>query len=231
MTAPIFDISLPLSPNLLVWPGDPPVEITKLTAFANGDAFEMSRLSFSTHAGTHLDPPAHFLSAGNTADKIDLRFCLGPVLVAALPGRRDITPEDLRAYNWNRFKRILFKTRNSQLGLNHPFRSDFTALTPAAAKFLTEKGVVLVGIDYLSIEREGSNGFPVHRHLLKNNVVILEGIQLTHVPPGVYTLVCLPLSIQNGDGGPARAILIEGPIEEIALSTAPKEKGKAWQKR
>jgi arylformamidase len=219
MAVRLFDISLPLSPELLVWPGDPPVEITKLTAFAKGDPFEISHLHVSTHTGTHVDPPAHFLPNGKTADAIDLQPCLGPVLVAALPGRQDIVPEDLQAYDWNRFKRVLFKTRNTHFGFSRPFRGNFTALTPAAAEFLTANGVVLVGIDYLSIEREGPNGFPVHHHLLKNNVVILEGIQLAHVQPGVYTLVCLPLKIKNGDGGPARALLLEGKFPEGETNT------------
>ncbi len=207
--AHFFDISLALSPELLVWPGDPPVEITKTASFSAGEAFEMSLLKFTSHSGTHIDPPAHFIPGGKTADAIDLARCLGPVLVAALPGREDIEPEDLQAYDWSRFKRVLFKTRNSRLSAVPPFHENFTALSEAAARFLVAKGVVLVGIDTLSIERESASGFPVHRILLKNEVVILEGIRLASVPPGVYELVCLPLKIKNGDGGPARAILLQ----------------------
>ncbi len=208
MTTRIFDISLPLSPELLVWPGDPPVDVTKTAAFSAGDAYEMSLLRMTTHSGTHIDPPAHFLPGGKTVDAIDPVRCLGPVLVVALPGRRDIEPEDLQAYNWSRFKRVLFKTQNSRRGYTEPFEENFTALSEAAARFLVKKGVVLVGIDYLSIERE-TRGFPVHHILLGNDVVILEGITLASVPPGVYDLACLPLKIKNGDGGPARAILLQ----------------------
>ncbi len=208
MTSRLFDISVRLAPGLLVWPGDPPVEMKKIADFRAGDAFEISRMALSTHAGTHVDPPAHFIPGGKTADQIDVKLCLGPVLVAALPGRRAIGPSDLAAYDWSRFHRVLLKTDNSHFGWQAPFQEDFVGLTPDAARFLVEQGVILVGIDYLSIEPEGDGRFPVHRILLTHEVLILEGIDLTNVLPGVYELVCLPLNIQNGDGAPARAILI-----------------------
>ncbi|NOY79264.1 MAG: cyclase family protein [Calditrichaeota bacterium] len=209
---PYFDISVGLSPNLVVWPGDAPVQLTKQASLASGDGFEMSRLALSTHAGTHVDPPLHFVPGGATVDQLDLRKCLGPVLIAALPGRTLIHKRDIASYDWSRFHRVLFKTKNSSFNWTGTFQRDFTSLSEDAAEFLLEKNVQLVGIDYLSIEAENNPDFPVHHKLLENGVIILEGITLSAVPPGVYDLVCLPLRVEKGDGAPARALLF--PIQE-----------------
>ncbi len=207
-----FDISVALSPNLVVWPGDAPVNMLKQASLESGDGFEISRLTLSTHAGTHVDPPRHFVPGGATADQLDLRKCLGTTLVAALPGRSMILKKDIASYDWRRFRRVLFKTKNSSFNWNGTFQRDFTSLSEEAAEFLLEKGVQLIGIDYLSIEAENNPDFPVHNKLLENEIIILEGINLSAVPPGIYDLVCLPLKIEKGDGAPARAILF--PIQE-----------------
>ncbi len=209
---PYFDISLSLSPDLVVWPGDAPVQLSKQASIESGDGFELSRLALSTHAGTHVDPPIHFVPGGPMADQLDLRKCLGLTLVAALPGRSLIQKNDLASYDWSRFHRVLFKTKNSCFNPNGKFQRDFTSLSEDAAEFLLEKGVQLVGIDYLSIEAENNPDFPVHHKLLENEIIILEGINLSAVPPGIYDLVCLPLKIENGDGAPARALLF--PVQE-----------------
>jgi len=209
---PYFDISVGLSPNLVVWPGDAPVQLSKQASLKSGDGFEMSRLVLSTHAGTHVDPPLHFVPGGATADQLDLRKCLGLTLVAALPGRSLIQKKDIASYDWRRFRRVLFKTKNSSFNWNGAFQRNFTSLSEDAAEFLIEKGVQLVGIDYLSIEAENNPDFPVHHKLLENEIIILEGINLSAVPPGIYNLVCLPLKIEKGDGAPTRALLF--PIQE-----------------
>lgn len=205
--AVFFDISVGISPNLMIWPGDPPVQISKLASRNKGDSFELSRLALSTHTGTHIDPPVHFVPGGKTSDQLNLTKCLGPVLVASIPGHSIIQKRDIESYDWNRFHRVLFKTRNSNFNWQASFRSEFTSLSEEAAEFLIGKNIQLVGIDYLSIESENNPDFPVHHKLLENEVVILEGINLLEVPPGIYELVCLPLKITNGDGAPARAIL------------------------
>jgi arylformamidase len=108
-------------------------------------------------------------------------------------------------------ERVLFKTRNSSVWATPElgFRSDYTYLTPETAKLLAHSGVVLVGIDYLSIEKSGSPGHPVHVALLEKEIVILEGVDLREVPPGDYEIFCLPLKYDggNGDGAPARTML------------------------
>lgn len=209
---PYFDISVSLSPGLVVWPGDAPVHLSKQASIESGDGFEMSRLALSTHAGTHVDPPIHFVPGGATADQLDLTKCLGLTLVVALPGRSLIRKRDIESYDWCRFHRVLFKTKNSGFNWNGTFQKDFTSLSEDAADFLLQKGVQLVGIDYLSIEAESNPNFPVHHKLLENEIIILEGINLSDVSPGIYNLVCLPLKIEKGDGAPARALLF--PIQK-----------------
>ncbi|GBD94660.1 kynurenine formamidase [bacterium BMS3Abin05] len=208
-----FDISVGISPEMGVWPGDPPVEISKIASHGKGDACEISRLIFSSHTGTHIDPPVHFIQNGRTADQIDLTKCIGPALVAALPGRPMIHKKGIEAYDWNHIERILFKTKNSKFNRPGRFREDFTFLSEDAADFLLTKNIKLVGIDYLSVEGESDLNFPVHRKLLKAEVILLEGLNLSAVPPGMYNLVCLPLKITNGDGAPARAVLF--PVNDF----------------
>jgi len=132
---------------------------------------------------------------------------MGQALVVELPGITDITSDDLGRLPIRGVERLLFKTANSLLWSSPVFCGDYSSLTPDGARFLVDVGVKLVGIDYLSIERLDGDG-EVHRILLDNGVVILEGLNLTEVAAGSYELVCLPLKIVEGDGAPARAILI-----------------------
>jgi arylformamidase len=112
----------------------------------------------------------------------------------------DITPGDA----------LLFKTANSTSGRNVSgvFSEDFVYISPEAARFCAEKGVGLVGIDYGSVDRRSETDFPAHYELLGNEILILEGINLKNVPPGRYTLFCLPLKIKGAEGAPARAVLV-----------------------
>jgi arylformamidase len=203
----IYDISVFLSEDLPVFPGDPPVRIEPLTRLARGDAANVSRIAMSTHSGTHLDPPRHFNDHGISVDRIPLPLLIGPALVVELPEIKDITSSELARLPIRGEERLLLKTANSKLWSKPEFCGDYSSLTPDGARFLLETGVKLVGIEYLSIERFDGDG-EVHRILLENGVVILEGLNLGGVAAGLYELVCLPLKIAEGDGAPARAILI-----------------------
>jgi arylformamidase len=203
----IYDISVSLSEDLPVFPGDPPVRIEPVTCLTSGDAANVSRISMSTHSGTHLDPPRHFNDHGISVDRIPLTLLMGPALVLELQGVTDITSAVLDRLPIRGEERLLLKTANSQLWSKPAFCGDYSSLTPDGARFLVDVGVKLVGIEYLSIERLDGDG-EVHRILLDNGVFILEGLNLTGVAPGSYELVCLPLKIAGGDGAPARALLI-----------------------
>jgi arylformamidase len=203
----IYDISVSLSEDLPVFPGDPPVRIEPVTRLTSGDTANVSRISISTHSGTHLDPPRHFNDHDISVDRIPLPMLIGQALVVELPDIKDITGAELGRLPIRGEERLLLKTANSLLWSSPAFCGDYSSLTPDGARFLVDVGVKLVGIDYLSIERLDGDG-EVHRILLDNGVVILEGLNLTEVAAGRYELVCLPLKIAGGDGAPARAVLI-----------------------
>lgn len=207
----IFDVSLGIGPDMLTWPGDPPVEVDPAKRIAKGDSSNVSELRLGTHTGTHVDPPFHFVDGGATAEALDLTVLVGPALVADLRHAGPaITPADLDALDIpDGTLRILFKTPNSELWRETPVRfpDSYTALTPEGARWCVDRGIRLVGIDFLSIERRGEPGHPTHVALLKAGVIILEGLDLSVVDPGAYDLAVLPLKILGGDGAPARAIL------------------------
>lgn len=203
----LYDISVPISPSLPRYPGDPPVRLSSLPAPAEGEPFRVSRLSFGSHAGTHIDAPAHLLADGTTVDEIPLSLLIGPCLVVDLTAHDgEIDAGLLKKLPLKGEPRLLFHTRNSGLWERPGYVEEFTALTPAAATCLVELGVQLAGIDYLSVERSQTQG-KVHRILLEAGVVILEGLNLTGVERGEYELLCLPLKISGGDGAPCRAVL------------------------
>ena len=207
----IHDISISISPSMPTYPGDPAVSIEPVLQIAKGDAANVSRLSFGDHTGTHLDPPAHFVPGGKTVDQLDLSVLYGPARVVDMTHiEKEITADDLaRAKLPKHAVRILCKTRNSEYWDRQGFQKDFVAFAWDAAQWLVDRGITLVGIDYLSAELFGVSEPNTHRILLGAGIIIVEGLNLKSISPGNYTLACLPLKIQNGDGGPARAILIE----------------------
>jgi arylformamidase len=203
----IYDVSVPLSPTLAAYPGDPPVQVTPIAQLTAGDAANVSCLTLSTHSGTHLDAPRHFFTAGTPVDALDLGILLGPTRVCMLTTTSHITADDLRPCHLEGVRRVLFKTPNSRLWATPGFQTNYVALTPSAAVFLVELGVQLVGIDYLSVDAFAQQDFPVHRILLGAGVLILEGLNLHAVLPGEYDLMALPLLLKDGDGAPARVLL------------------------
>jgi arylformamidase len=213
----VHDVSLPLSPRTPVYPGDPPVRIERRLALERGDAANLSFLSLGTHAGTHVDPPLHFLAGGAGVDALPFEALVGPARVVPAPeGVTALGAEHVQAWNPGAARgpggrRILMKSANSARwhGAGDP-RGDFVHLTPGGARVLVEAGVLLFGTDGLSIEPVHHDRFPCHLALLGAGVVIVEGLDLSAVDPGEYGLVCLPLRIENGDGAPARVLLLEG---------------------
>lgn len=207
----IFDISIPISTDMPVWPGDPGVMITKSSSLEEGENANVSHLSLGVHTGTHVDAPLHFLIDGESLDKIPLERFVGDAQVFEVPAADLVTAGILSNLNLTiKADRVLFKTKNSGIWESEvkAFKEDFVAFTPDAAEFLVNQGVSLVGIDYLSIAPFGDST-PTHKIFLEAGVVLLEGIDLSGVSPGEYTLFCLPLKIQGVEGAPVRAILVE----------------------
>ena len=208
----IFDISVPVTPASPVWPGDPQVVLERFRKISNGYDSNDSRIACGVHCGTHVDAPAHFIENGSTVEGLSLNILIGPAMVAEFPEIDRITPELLDNKNLpRRTKRLLLKTKNSDLWENpeHSFNQDFVALSAEAAAWMVERGIQLVGIDYLSIQLFSDNEPQTHRTLLEAGIIILEGLNLREVQPGCYQLICLPLKLAGSEGAPARAVLIE----------------------
>lgn len=208
----IYDITVPFSTNLPVYPGDPAVQINQVSSLESGDICTVSHLSFSSHTGTHVDPPSHFVAGAMTLDQLPLEVLIGKVRVVDTGEIPAIDRAIIEQANLNGVERVLFKTRNSRTWKEKnytKFDENFVYLETDAAELLVETGIKLVGIDYLSIEKFNFVEPTTHWVLLKNNVVIVEGLDLSEVEEGEYELICLPMKIKDGDGGPARVILRE----------------------
>jgi arylformamidase len=207
----IFDISNVVSTGMVTWPDNPPVAITRAQDQARGDTATVSDLHMGVHTATHVDAPIHFVPGGTGTDTLDLTVLVGPALVVAVPPAAPaITAAVLDGLPIPPgTERVLFQTRNSAFWQEeHPrFHQDFVAVAEDGAEWLVARGVRLVGVDYLSVAPWGAS-VPTHQVLLEAGVIPVEGLNLSGVAPGLYTLVCLPVKLHDCDGAPARAILI-----------------------
>lgn len=209
----LFDISLGITPRTIVYPGNPPVTIQAQQAIARGDGANVSALAFGSHTATHIDAPLHFFDDGAGVDSIALDVLIGPaILVDVGPDVRAITASVLRGCPLDAHTRVLLRTRNSALLRLPAFDPEYAYLAPDGAEYLVERGVRLVGCDYLSIEQFHSGHHRTHRTLLGSGVVIVEGLDLSLPPPGEYEFICLPLLLTGLDGAPARAVLRQSDV-------------------
>ena len=207
----IYDVSVPIVNGMPVWPSDPPVKLTP-SAFPSRDGshtIRVTAIEMGSHTGTHIDAPHHFVDGGRKLHEIPLDCLVGEATVVHIPEVRSIKRGNLENLNWTGVQRVLFKTANSSRWAHRSFQKDFVYLEPEAAEFLVERGLRLVGIDYLSIDPYGSEHHPAHFVLLPNNVVVLEGLDLRQIAPGRYHMVALPLNLQHADGAPTRVILMD----------------------
>ncbi len=209
----IIDITAPVSPESVMWPGDEPPSKEFTSHTDRGDPSTVSRWELSAHTGTHVDARMHFIPGGWTMEALELSRCVGPCRVVDLThleghvGRADLEAAEVAGTT-----RLLLKTRNSELGLlgREGFVEDYVAISLEAAEYLVEIGVEMVGVDYLSVEPFEDKEFNTHHTLLGADVVIFEGLMLAAAEQGGYFLACLPLKLVGSDGSPVRAILIRG---------------------
>ena len=205
----LYDISLTIAEDLPVWPGDPMIELKKISKIEDGEEANVTHISACVHIGTHVDAPDHFLGNGQTVDNLPLDLLVGAAFVVEMHVDGQISAADLQSASIPEgTKRLLIKTANSQLWTEgvKEFKSDFIALEADAAAYLVNKGVEVVGVDYLSVA-PFANPAPTHRILLEAGVLVIEGLNLSGIEPGEYALMCLPLKISGSDGAPARVLL------------------------
>jgi arylformamidase len=206
----VYDISVVLGEESIDYPGDTSYSRELIWTIKDTGICDLSKLTMSAHSGTHVDSPAHFIPGGKTVDQYSVTDFILPAQVVKIEDKEAIRPRELENLQIERGDALLFKTENSRQGRSRSgvFSEEFVHLSLEAADLCVEKEVGLVGIDYITIERYGDNAFPVHRKLLGNNLVVLEGIDLSEVPPGRYILICLPLKIKGCESSPVRAILL-----------------------
>ena len=204
----LFDISLSLSPQTIHWVTGTPLQLIERKRMSRGDTNNSSSIHTSVHAGTHVDAPFHFVSEGATIESLALDLFIGPARVCELETGSHITAGDINKLALRGEDRVLFKTRNSQLLHKGVYDPSFAAFSVDGAKALVDAGVRLVGLDYLSAAHADEQ-VPVHRAFLDYGVVLLEGVDLSQVPPGRYELICPPVKLAGSDGAPCRAILRE----------------------
>lgn len=209
--ATLIDISMPLQADMPAWPGTPGLRTSSYMAIAAGQQANATQIVMDAHSGTHIDAPRHFIDDGATVDKVGLDVLVGPAWVADATGAPYIDRQLLESLDIpSDTARLLLQTDNSFHAelRRSPFRKDYVALTADAAEWVVERGLMLVGIDFLSIQRFDDPP-DAHLVLLRAGVVILEGLDLHAVAcPARWRLVCLPLSIPGIEAAPARAVLL-----------------------
>jgi arylformamidase len=208
---PIFDITLTISNDLPVWPGDPAINFYRVVDVNNGDVCTLSRLESGSHIGTHLDAPLHFIKGGNTVDQLDLNVLIGPCVVVHVPAATVIDAALLDSLDIPAdTRRLLFRTRNSEIWArgDNTFHTDYVGVDRSGARWLVGRGIQLVGVDYMSVAPYADTIVP-HEILLGAGIIAVENLNLAGVEAGNYQLICLPLKLKDGDGSPVRAILVK----------------------
>ena len=203
-----IDISVILYNGMVHWPKDPPIQIEKRLDMERGSSTNVSAISMGLHSGTHIGAPLHFIRDGKGIDEMPLESTLGRARVIEIYDQESIKPEELLQHQISHGERVLFKTLNSDRCWNSStFVEDFVYISQEAARELVKIGVQTVGVDYLSVGGYRHDGVETHRILLSAGIWVIEGLNLSIVKPGIYSLICLPLRVLQGDGAPARAIL------------------------
>ncbi len=207
----IYDISLPISPDLPVWPGDPQIVLEQFVSMDDGEDANVSRIAAGVHIGTHVDAPHHFLNDGRTVENLALDILIGKAFVLHLDDDVDAITADIldTAPIPPVTLRLLLRTRNSHQWASDSriFDPNFVAISPDGAEWLVAHDIQLVGVDYLSVA-PFDDPVPTHQILLVAGMIVIEGCDLSQVPQGEYDLYCLPLKLIGAEGAPARTILI-----------------------
>jgi arylformamidase len=203
----IHDITPTISARIAVWPGDVGFSRQEVLSIDAGDNIDLSAIHTTVHLGAHTDAPSHYVQGGEGISERDLEIYFGPcqVITASTVRGQSVVPGDLQVAI--QAPRVLFRTES--FPDPEVFNEDFTSLSAVLIDSLAEQGVRLVGIDTPSIDPFSSKDLPGHAAIARHDMAILEGVVLTGVPDGVYTLVALPLKLEGADASPVRAVLIE----------------------
>ena len=206
----IYDISMTMEPGMMRYPGDPLFEVKPIKQISAGDSVNVSMFSFGSHAGTHLDSRHHILGNHQTLDRLPAEKLISQAQVFDAKGLPVLTQKALSGFDFKGVVYALFKTDNSEhLHSSKQFDSRCVYFDQSGADYLVSAGVYGVGIDALSVDRFHSGTHPAHLAFLHGDVVIIEGVDLYHVPPGDYTIFIGLLKVKAADGAPARIFLVD----------------------
>jgi arylformamidase len=204
---PLIDVSVPLDANLPSYPHNTPFSLEAIQRIARGGSSNVSTLHMSAHSGTHVDAPRHFFDDQPGTEALSLDLLIGRARVIEVGSRAGVAAEDLASIDLAEDIRLLIKTSNSRLWGSPEFHEDYVGVLESGAKHLVAHGIKVVGVDYLSVEKYHNPGAPAHHILLGAGVIVIEGLNLRSVEPGVYDMYCLPLRVVGSDGAPARVVL------------------------
>ncbi|NYT07680.1 MAG: cyclase family protein [Methanomicrobiales archaeon] len=200
--ARIYDVTRPLAPGCVVYPGDIVPEFRE----EDHGKYRITGLILSSHSGTHIDAPSHFLESGRAVDELPFSALMGWCRVIDCSGAgNEITAADIGGKIRGTDK-ILLKTAFSG---KHRFSEEYPALSAEASRVLAGEGITCIGTDAPSIEGYRSGG-EVHRTLLSAGMVIIELLDLSEVRSGEYWMIALPLRLRGCDGSPCRVLLLDG---------------------
>ncbi|WP_226581606.1 arylformamidase [Halobacillus litoralis] len=202
-----IDISMPLNNATPPWPGDEPFHYSLTYSMDETGSVNIGQFRASNHIGTHVDAPFHYDSEGKKIADLPVERFTGKALVLAMENQPTITREDLQHINFQSVSKVLFKTNSWNDRTSFP--DHYTVIGEGAASYLSSQGINMIGMDTPSVDPETSKDLPGHHSLYKHDILILEGIQLSHVSPGTYELMAFPLKMEQADGSPVRAVLRE----------------------
>lgn len=218
----LIDISQPVGPGIAGFPGDTVYAETRHFTIGPGCPVNVTRLTMSTHCGTHADAPLHYAADGAPIGALDLEPYVGLCRVIDARGWGPLcTPGDIAAKLDGAPPRILLRLADT--GDPNTWPTGFRALSSDLIERLASHGVGLVGIDTPSVDPETSKDLPAHLAALRADMRILENLVLAHVAPGDYELFALPVKLAGLDAAPVRAVLrsLEGRPRSLALLDGP----------
>lgn len=202
------DLTAPITPKTVVFPGDPIFEVKQVSTIGEQCAFNLCEMRMGNHMGTHIDFPAHVLKQGKLSSDYSIQDIIGDGLILEVPvTAKAISKSFVAGQNILENDFVFFKTSNSTLSKQEGFLDKYVYIEPDAAEALLEKKVRVVGIDYMSVDAYEAKDLPVHHILLSNDVLIVENIELRGIDPGRCKLFIMPLNIPGMDGLPARVVM------------------------
>jgi arylformamidase len=211
-----YDITTTISEDLVTFPGDPSYQMDSLSSLEKGQQFHLCKIHLSNHIGTHIDFPSHVIQEGKTSDDFSIEYFIGSGVIIEIPqAETTIKKNYIIKQNFLLDDFVFFKTSNSNISKYSNFTKNYVYIESEAAEELVKKRVKIVGIDYISVDKYESNDLPVHKILLSNEILIIEGLELRDIPAGRYQFFIMPIKIHKMDGLPVRIIAISEDTNQI----------------